>query len=306
MGRVSQALADGPELWDTHQPVARPSDLDAGQLLSYVETFRDIFSRAEQVRWFEVYLRGLLITPGRKTVEAIARFVATDGLSASGAMSQSLQHFLTSSQWDEDSLLAEVRAQIPTIGESGSVWVIHDANFLKRGRHSVGVHRQFFRDLQMKAGSQSGVMISQIGPSGYLPLRLRLYLPRTWLSEASERQLSAIPPAFREPIGKPELALRELRKLLAEGRAPKLVVGSDAYSSALEFASKELDVNFQATHNASAVERAERGYASLKDHLGLDHFEGRSWRGWHHHTASVIAAYTFLYQRMPRLCPDAG
>jgi SRSO17 transposase len=40
--------------------------------------------------------------------------------------------------------------------------------------------------------------------------------------------------------------------------------------------------------------RIERDYQELKDELGLDHFEGRGWRGFHHHGALCIAAYAFL------------
>jgi SRSO17 transposase len=38
----------------------------------------------------------------------------------------------------------------------------------------------------------------------------------------------------------------------------------------------------------------EHSYRELKDELGLDHFEGRSWRGWHHHVVLVLSAYAFL------------
>ena len=38
----------------------------------------------------------------------------------------------------------------------------------------------------------------------------------------------------------------------------------------------------------------EHSYRELKDELGLDHFEGRSWRGWNHHVALVLMAYAFL------------
>jgi len=40
--------------------------------------------------------------------------------------------------------------------------------------------------------------------------------------------------------------------------------------------------------------RIERDYQELKDELGLDHFEGRGWRGFHHHATLSIAAYSFL------------
>jgi SRSO17 transposase len=39
----------------------------------------------------------------------------------------------------------------------------------------------------------------------------------------------------------------------------------------------------------------EQGYQQLKEELGLDHFEGRSWRGLHHHLTLCFMAYGFLY-----------
>jgi len=38
----------------------------------------------------------------------------------------------------------------------------------------------------------------------------------------------------------------------------------------------------------------EQSYKELKNELGLDHFEGRSWPGWHHHVTLVMLAYAFL------------
>lgn len=40
--------------------------------------------------------------------------------------------------------------------------------------------------------------------------------------------------------------------------------------------------------------RVEQDYRELKDALGLDHFEGRSWPGWHHHVTLVSVAHGFL------------
>ena len=40
--------------------------------------------------------------------------------------------------------------------------------------------------------------------------------------------------------------------------------------------------------------RIERDYQELKDEIGLDHYEGRGWRGFHHHATLCIAAYAFL------------
>jgi SRSO17 transposase len=51
--------------------------------------------------------------------------------------------------------------------------------------------------------------------------------------------------------------------------------------------------------------RIERDFQELKDELGLDHYEGRGWRGFHHHGALCIAAYDYLAAERARLSPPA-
>lgn len=48
----------------------------------------------------------------------------------------------------------------------------------------------------------------------------------------------------------------------------------------------------------------EQGYQQLKEELGLDHFEGRSWRGFHHHAAMTLLAYGFLLLERHRMAED--
>jgi SRSO17 transposase len=51
--------------------------------------------------------------------------------------------------------------------------------------------------------------------------------------------------------------------------------------------------------------RIERDYQELKDELGLDHFEGRGWRGFHHHASLCVAAYAFLAaERLAHFPPE--
>jgi SRSO17 transposase len=49
--------------------------------------------------------------------------------------------------------------------------------------------------------------------------------------------------------------------------------------------------------------RVERDYQELKEELGLDHYEGRGWRGFHHHGVLCIAAYCYLAAERGRLSP---
>jgi SRSO17 transposase len=53
--------------------------------------------------------------------------------------------------------------------------------------------------------------------------------------------------------------------------------------------------------------RTEKAYEELKEELGLDHFEGRSFTGWHHHVTVVLCCYAFIVaERMQRFPPSDG
>lgn len=51
--------------------------------------------------------------------------------------------------------------------------------------------------------------------------------------------------------------------------------------------------------------RIERDYRELKQELGLGHYEGRGWRGFHHHASLCIAAYGFLPSERETISPSA-
>ena len=52
--------------------------------------------------------------------------------------------------------------------------------------------------------------------------------------------------------------------------------------------------------------RIERDYHDLKQEVGLGHFEGRGWRGFHHHATMCIAAYGFLVSERGAIPPSEG
>ena len=52
--------------------------------------------------------------------------------------------------------------------------------------------------------------------------------------------------------------------------------------------------------------RIERDYQELKQEIGLGHYEGRGWRGFHHHATLAIAAYGFLVSERSLISPSAS
>ncbi len=53
--------------------------------------------------------------------------------------------------------------------------------------------------------------------------------------------------------------------------------------------------------------RTERVYEDLKNELGLDHFEGRSFTGWHHHVSVALCCFAFIVaERVQHFPPSAG
>jgi SRSO17 transposase len=52
--------------------------------------------------------------------------------------------------------------------------------------------------------------------------------------------------------------------------------------------------------------KTERAYQELKGELGFDHFEGRSFIGWHHHVSVVLCCYAFVVAERARAFPPSA
>jgi len=65
------------------------------------------------------------------------------------------------------------------------------------------------------------------------------------------------------------------------------------------------DISFCGLVDAAKLRwRVERGYQELKQEVGLGHYEGRGWRGFHHHATMCIAAYGFLVSERETIPPS--
>ena len=135
--------------------------------------------------------------------------------------------------------------------------------------------------------------------------------------DAAERSLGETWPGVRAPTN-PDLALRrrggygpprETGKLAAPQPLEWLLIewprrrARADQLQALDLAQKTLRSKFSSL-SAKLRWRIERDYEELKSELGLAHFEGRGWRGFHHHATLCIAAYGFLIRERAAFPPS--
>lgn len=166
---------------------------------------------------------------------------------------------------------------------------------LKKGRNSVGTQRQFARSLGRKVNCQVAVVVGVAGTGGYVPLALRLYLPGYWLREHPALVQKTVPPEHRTHATRQEIALALLDELRAEGWAADEVAADEGYAASENFADGLASRGLRPSGDPTPALAAAGGrFEWFKSRLGLDHFEGRSWLGWHHHAALVFAAAGFL------------
>ncbi len=141
---------------------------------------------------------------------------------------QSLHHFIAKSDWSDEAVLGRVRDWVlPLLGVGhGSYWVIGDMGFPKKGKHSVGVARQYCGQLGKQDNCQVAVSLLLASEHGSLPIAYQLYLPKAWAGHPARRKLADVPGEV-EFATKPGIALAQIRAAFASG-VPRGVVLADA------------------------------------------------------------------------------
>jgi SRSO17 transposase len=173
---------------------------------AYVEHLSGAVGHADRREPLAAYCTGLLLPGERKSVEPMAARIAPREV---GAKHQSLHHFVAKAPWDEAKLLATVREYVlPTIENQASVraWIVDDTGIPKKGKHSVGVARQYCGEIGKQDNCQVAVTLSVASDQASLPIAFRLYLPEAWAKDEEQRRKAGIPSdiAFRT---KPQIAL---------------------------------------------------------------------------------------------------
>src|ERR1700678_2576079 len=148
---------------------------------------------ADRIDPLKSYCKGLLLPGERKSGEPMAARLAPDNVRR---MHQSLHHLVADAPWSDEELLAEVRDQVlPVLQKHGPVvaWIVDDTGFPKKGKHSVGVTRQYCGQLGKQDNCQIAVTLSVANDQASLPIDYALYLPHEWVDDPDRRAQAGIP-----------------------------------------------------------------------------------------------------------------
>lgn len=199
-------------------------------LSDYLEHLCSGVGHARRHTSLKDYCRGLMLPLERKSVEPIAAAVAPDNVPKKH---QSLHHFVADAPWSDKAVLERVHSwALPSILSSGTtpVWIVDDTGMPKKGKHSVGVQRQYCGQLGKRENCQVVVSLSVAGEKESLPLAYRLYLPEAWC-EDKERCLEAGVPEGMGFQTKPQIALDQIREACQTQTRKGIVLADSAYGN---------------------------------------------------------------------------
>src|SRR5438128_290900 len=140
----------------------RMDDAAQQRLDRYFYTIGSSLRNDRQRASFALYALGLLGESSRKSLEPIAATLCPDP-ELVDALYQQLQHFLVDAPWsDREVRRTAARYAIEAMTERSRVlaWIIDDTGFLKQGKHSVGVQRQYTGSAGKVANCQIGVSLT--------------------------------------------------------------------------------------------------------------------------------------------------
>jgi SRSO17 transposase len=131
--------------------------------------------------------------------------------------------------WDADALRDVVRDHVvETLGSPDAVLVIDETGFLKQGKASCGVARQYTGSAGKITNRQIGVFAAHASEHGHAFIDRQLYLPKSWLG-ASERRAAAHVPAEVTFATKPTIATQMIGRAIAAGVPFAWVAGDSIY-----------------------------------------------------------------------------
>jgi SRSO17 transposase len=156
------------------------------RLAPFLRRYLPKFYRAEQRVNATRVVRGLLSGLERKTCEPIAIEARLPR--------KPIQFFVGAGKWDDEAVMAELRAHVrEELADPDGVVIVDPSGFPKKGSESCGVDRQWCGRLGKVDNCQIGVFLAYATEAGYAPLDRRLYLPEDWANDEARREKCHVP-----------------------------------------------------------------------------------------------------------------
>lgn len=254
------------------------------RLDGYLDLVGEGLRTATQRAAFARYFTGLMSPLPRKSIEPIAAACSPrDGK----AEHKRLHHFVADTPWSD-------RA-VRRVAVAWAIWgmqsiepirhtIVDDTGFLKQGRHSVGVARQYTGSAGKIDNCQVAVSLA-VGTSQLaMPVDMRLYLPIEWCDDLARRNKAKVPHDV-EFTPKWQIALEMLRAARADGVPLGEVVLADAdYGRVTEFRTAVADMGLHygvGVHSDQHVHHGgvEREVREIARRLPAARFRSIRWRG---------------------------
>src|SRR5213592_4012172 len=195
---------------------------------AYVERLTTALGHRDRHGPLRAYVTGLCLPGDRKSIEPMAARVDPRHVRA---RHQSMHHFVANAAWDDRAVLRAARETVlAALARHGPVaaWVVDDTGMPKKGRHSVGVARQYCGVLGKQDNCQVAVSLSVAHERASIPVAYRLYLPEAWAQDQRRRRAAGVPDAL-EFRTKWQIALEQIAQLAVEGVPAAPVVADAGY-----------------------------------------------------------------------------
>jgi len=208
------------------------------------------FGRVEPRRTARAYVLGLLSGIERKNCWWLAEQAGLAG-------PQAMQRLVRSARWDADEVRRYV---IEHLGCPDGVLIVDETGFLKKGRGSAGVQRQYTGTAGRVENAQVGVFMAYASPRGRALIDRRLYLPKnSWLADPDRCRAAGVPQDATFAT-KPALAAQMITSALVAGVPAAWVSGDEVYG--------------QDPHLRGVLEEARIGYVLAIAGNRRAHFNG--------------------------------
>jgi SRSO17 transposase len=192
------------------------------ELEEFLASFQVRFRRPEGAHALERYLTGLLTELPTKNCDTLAQAVP-------GTSEQRLQELLTNMQWDHDELNRQrVEKLIAEATMGRGALIVDDTGFVKKGKASVGVARQYSGTLGKVGNCQVAVTCCYSDARASWPVAVRLYLPKPWTDDPERLRRARVPEDVLFET-KPEIALALIDQARKWGVPYRYVVADADY-----------------------------------------------------------------------------